>query len=72
MDGINEYLNNPCEWAVLVVLENINIKEKNKHNQKFVEQLLNDGIYEFIIENFLEFDLPLPSKVKIVSEVIKS
>ena len=70
MDGLDEYLNDPYEWAVLVVLDHIDSEEKSKQNENYVNKLLDEGIYEFISENFLEFDLPKPSKEKIVSEVM--
>lgn len=70
MDGLDEYLNDPYEWAVLVVLDHIDSEEKSKQNEKFVNKLLDEGIYKFISSNFLEFDLPKPSKEKIVSEVM--
>ena len=70
MDGIDEYLKNPYEWAVLVILDHIDMDKKSNQNEKYVNKLLDEGIYEFISENFLEFDLPKPSKEKIVSEVM--
>ena len=70
MDGINEHLKNPYEWAVLVVLDHMDMDEKSNKNEKYVNKLLDEGIYEFISANFLEFDLPKPSKEKIVSKVM--
>lgn len=65
MDGLDEYLNDPYEWAELVVLDHIDSEEKSKQNEKFVNKLLDEGIYEFISANFLEFDLLNPLKKKL-------
>lgn len=73
MNGIDEYLKNPYEWATLVVLDYIDAENKTQHNENHVNKILDEtGAFEFISETFLEEGLEKPSREKLIQEVIQS
>ena len=71
--GIDEYLNNPYQWAVLIVLDYIDIDDKTQHNENNVIKILDEtSAFEYISETFLEKGLEKPSREKLIQEVIQS
>ena len=71
--GIDEYLNNPYQWAVLVILDYIDIDDKTQHNENNVNKILDEkGAFGFISETFLEEGLEKPSREKLIQKVIQS
>ena len=73
MNGIDEYLHNPYEWAVLVVLDYIDLDDETQNNEQYVNKVLEEnGAFEFISETFLENGLQKPSKQRLIQEVIQS
>ena len=71
--GIDEYLNNPYEWAVLVVLDYIDIDDKTQHNENNINKILDEtGAFEFISGTFIDEGFKRPSREQIVEEVMKS
>ena len=53
MDGINDY-SDPFHWAVLVVLDYIDIDDKSRHNEYNVDKILDEiGAFDYISEIFL-------------------
>ena len=71
--GIDEYLNNPYQWAVLVVLDYIDIDDKTQHNENNVNKILDEiGAFNYISETFLEEGLEKPSREKLIQAVIQS
>ena len=73
MDGIDEYLHNPYEWAALVVLDYIDLNDETQNNEQYVNKVLDqNGTFEFISETFLEEGLEKLSREKLIQEVMQS
>ena len=66
MDGIDSY-SDPILWAGLVVLDHVDLSDPRQHSEFYLHSILVGAMLEFIVENFLEQGLEIPSKSEIVS-----
>ena len=65
-DGIDSYKGNEIDWAVGTVIENA--EGVGLENFSDAKEMVS-AVYEFIVENFSEVDLPAPSENQLVKDV---
>ena len=70
-DSIDYYRHDPLHWAALVVLDYIDTDDAEQLSKTNIHNVLDSGVYEFIVENFNEEGFEEPSITQIVDRVLE-
>ena len=69
-DSIDNYLNDPYLWAVLVVLDYIDLEKPQQCSPANLRAVLEENAWEFIQETFENEEFSCPSKDVIIERAL--
>ena len=69
-DSIDNYLDDPYLWAVLVVLDYVDLEKPQQYSPAKIRFILQENAWEFIKETFENEGLPCPSKDVIIERAL--
>ena len=69
-DSIDNYLDDPTLWAVMVVLDYVDLEKPQQYSPASIRLILEKNAWEFIKETFENEGLPCPSKDVIIDRAL--
>jgi len=70
-DSIDNYLDDPTLWAVMVVLDYVDLEKNQQYSPENIRLILEENAWEFIQETFENEQLPCPSKDIIIKRTLE-